>query len=75
MWVRTTHSKPPGSIIMFDQSKTGSIYQIIFIALFSSMCTALLRLLPASANCAHMREQNRFAELNQHILAFLHLIF
>jgi hypothetical protein len=73
-YVGTTHSKQPGPIIMFGQSKAGSTDQIIFITLFSSMCTALLHLLPASANCAYMQEQNRFAELNQHLLTFLHLI-
>ncbi len=31
----TTNSKPPGPIIMIDQSKSGSIIQIIFITLSS----------------------------------------
>ncbi len=36
--VGTTNSKPPGSIIMIGQSKTGSRNQIMFITLFSSRC-------------------------------------
>jgi hypothetical protein len=46
----TTNSKPPGRIIMIGQSKRGIGSQIIFITLFSSKCTVLLCLLPASAN-------------------------
>jgi hypothetical protein len=48
-YVGTTNSKPPGPIMMIDQSKTGNRSQIIFIiALFSSRrCTAVLRLLPS----------------------------
>jgi hypothetical protein len=67
-YVGTTNSKPPGRIIMFGQSKAGSRRsQIIFIALFSSRCTAVLRLLPpASAKLTHpdtvLQEQNYFPE-------------
>ncbi len=71
-FVGTTNSKPPGPIIMFDQSETWSSSQNRFITLFR--CTALMRLLAASAYWAHMQEQNHFPELNRHILAFLHLI-
>jgi hypothetical protein len=35
----TTNSKPPGPIIMFSQSNTGSSSQIIFITLLSSRWT------------------------------------
>jgi hypothetical protein len=54
---------------MFGQSKTRSSNQIIFITLFSSKCLGLglLCLLPASANSAHIQEQNNFAEANWHI--------
>jgi hypothetical protein len=47
IYVGTTDSKPPGLIIMIDQSKTGISSQIVFITLFfcSSRCTVLLRLL------------------------------
>ncbi len=65
----TTNSKPPGPIVMIGQSKTGSSSQIIFITLFSSRCTALLRFKPASAK---MQEQNHFPEPNRHMLNFLH---
>jgi hypothetical protein len=34
----------------------------------------LLGLLPANANSAIMLSQNHFAELNRHILSFLHSI-
>ncbi len=43
-WGTTNDSKPPGSIIMTDQSETLSISQIIFITLFSAgtqSCCAL----------------------------------
>jgi len=39
--VGTTNSKPPGSIIVNGQSRTGSTGRFIFITLFSSRCTAL----------------------------------
>ncbi len=71
----TTNSKPPGPITMIDRSKTGSSSQIIFTTLFSGRCSTLPCLLQASANCANMLGQNHFAELNQHVLTFLHLIF
>jgi len=57
-----------------DQSETGSSSQIIFITLFSCTCTALMCLLPASANCAKLLGNNHFAEPNWHVLAFLHPI-
>jgi hypothetical protein len=57
IYVATTNSKSPGPIIMFDQSKTGSNRQIVFITRFSSKCTDLLHILPASANYTYMQEQ------------------
>ncbi len=74
-YVGTTSSKPPGIIIMFGQSKTGNSSQIIFIALFCSRCTALLILLPTSANRAHIHQKNQFPEPNRHKLTFLHPTF
>jgi len=50
----TTISKPHGPIFMIGQSEVGISSQIIFITLFSCRCKALLRLLPALANCANM---------------------
>jgi hypothetical protein len=57
-----------------DQSETRSSSQIIFITLFSCMCTALMCILPASANCAKLVGNNHFAEPNWHVLTFLHPI-
>ncbi len=57
----TTNSKPPGRIIMIDQSKTGGSSHIIFITLFSSKCTALLCFLPASANWAKYAGEEPFS--------------
>jgi hypothetical protein len=37
MW-ETIDSKPPGPIIMIDQSETGSSSQIILITIFSGKC-------------------------------------
>jgi hypothetical protein len=42
---------------------------------FSCTCTALLRILPATAKFAIMLSQNDFPEPNQHVLTFLHPIF
>jgi hypothetical protein len=47
---QTTNSKPPGPIIVIEESKIGNSSKIIFIILLSSRCTALLRFLPASAS-------------------------
>jgi hypothetical protein len=58
-----------------DQSKTGSRSQNIFITLFCSRCTALLRFLPAKwANRANMQEKNYFPDRNRHMLTCLHPI-
>jgi hypothetical protein len=68
----TTNSKPPGRIIMMGQSETLSRSHVIFITLFSAgahRCHLL-----ATANCAIMLSQNRFAEPNRHVLTFLHPI-
>jgi len=74
-YVGTTNSKPLGPIIMFGQSKTRSIIQIIFITLFSSSCATLLLLLPALKQTDHTcRKLNYFPELNWYIKIFLHLI-
>ncbi len=63
-----------------EQSKTGSRSQIIFITLFSSRWTALLRCVPASAskrylpastNWAYIQEKNHFPEPHRHMLTFL----
>ncbi len=59
---------------MIGQSKTGTSSQIIFITLFSSMCTYLLACSPASANRANMQKKNYFPEPNKHMLTFLHPI-
>jgi hypothetical protein len=48
--------------------------QIVFVTLFSSRYKALVRLLPASAQCADMLGQNHFAEPNWHVLTSLHPI-
>jgi hypothetical protein len=67
----TTNSKSPGPIIMFDQSKTGTSTQIVFITRFSSRCAHLLHIVPASANCTYMQEQNRhFGIPCPHIFCF-----
>ncbi len=63
-------SKPSGPSIMKRHSKTGKISQVIFITLFFSRWAALLYLLPASANCAHMLGQNHFAQPNGHVWLF-----
>ncbi len=70
----TTNGKPPGPIIMIGQSKRGMRSQIIFITLFSSMCTYLRGFSPASANWANMHQKNYFPEPNRHIFTFLHPI-
>ncbi len=67
-----SNNKPPGPIIMIEQSKTGMTIEITFITLFSVRCTALLRLCQPSAN---MQEKNCFHELNQHILTLLQANF
>jgi hypothetical protein len=61
------NSEPPGAIIVTSQLKTGDSSHIIFITLFSNRCTALLRVLPASANLANMQETNPFTETNRHL--------
>jgi hypothetical protein len=46
MYVGTTNSKPPGPIIMIDQSETDTKLGPIYYTLFWR-CTTVLRLLPA----------------------------
>jgi len=70
----TTKSKPPGLIITIGQSETGTNSQIIFIALFSDRCTALLYFLLASANYQSIMGQNNIAQPNWVLLTFLHPI-
>jgi hypothetical protein len=55
MW-GTTNSKPPGPIIIRfgHRSKRGSkqqVSQVLFITLFATRCTALLRLLRGKLMC------------------------
>ncbi len=70
----STNSKPPALIIMIGYSKLGRRSQIIFITVFSSRCTALLRFLRASADWANLQEKNQFPELNPYMFTFLHPI-
>ncbi len=70
-----TNSKPPGPIIMISQSETLISSYITFITLFFCRCTALLRLLLATAMCAIMLSQNHFPEPNRHRLDFPHPIY
>jgi hypothetical protein len=49
IYMGTTNSKPPGPIIMIDQSKVLSRRQVQFITLFFG--GAQLHLLPAMASC------------------------
>jgi hypothetical protein len=58
-----------------ESSERGSSSsQIVFVTLFSSRYKALVRLLPASAQCADMLGQKHFAEPNWHVLTSLHPI-
>jgi hypothetical protein len=66
--------KPPGQISTMGQSETLNSSQIIFITLFFCRCTALLRLLLATANCAIMLSKNYFPKPNRYVLTFLHPI-
>jgi len=70
--VGTTNNKPPGPIIITDQSKTGTSNHIIFITLFSSRFTTLQLFVPASGNWANMQEKNHFPGPNRHLFRFLH---
>jgi hypothetical protein len=69
----TTNSKPPELIIiMMDQLEILSTIQIIFIIHFSAGAQTLLRLWPATTNCAIMLSQSHFLDPNRHVLTFLH---
>jgi hypothetical protein len=58
----TNNSNPPGPIKLSSQSTTTAVR---FLGAF----------LPASTSCAKIVGQNHFAELNWHVLTFLHPIF
>ncbi len=66
----TTNSKPPGPIIMIDQSEILSSSQVQFITLLLRR-TTLLCFLPAKAKCTNLVQKNQFPELNRHILTFV----
>jgi len=56
--------KHPTPIVMIGWFKTRISSLIIFITLFFTKCTTLLRLLQASTNTEYMQEQNYFREQN-----------
>jgi hypothetical protein len=64
----TTNSKPPGPIIMMNQSETPKQQLDHFNYTFFCRCTALLCRLPATAAV------HNYAEPNWHTLDFLHPI-
>jgi hypothetical protein len=69
--VGTTNSKPPGPMIMIDQSEILSRSQVQFITLFFFWrCTSVLHHLPATASCTNLVQKNQFPQLNRHISAF-----
>jgi hypothetical protein len=68
MW-GTTNSKPPGPIIIIDQSEILSRSQVQFTTFFfggAQLCCAFYQ--PAS--CTNLVLKNQFPELNWHILTF-----
>ncbi len=70
-YVGTTNTKPPGPVIMIDQSEILSCSQARFITLFfggAHLCCAFYQ--PATANCTNLVQKRQFPELNRHILTF-----
>jgi hypothetical protein len=68
---RTANSKPPGPIIMIDQSEIPSCSQVQFITLFFGGAQLYCAILPPTASCTNLVKKNQFPELNQHISTFL----
>jgi hypothetical protein len=66
-YVGTTNSKPPGPILMIDQSEILRCSYVRFITLFFGGGTTVLCILPATASCTNLVQKNQFPELNQHI--------
>jgi hypothetical protein len=62
----TTSSKPPGPIIMINQSETVTRSLFVVAVPFTSRQT------PPHTLCNYAEPKPRFLEPNQHILSFLH---
>jgi hypothetical protein len=63
-----SNSKPPGPIIVIDQSEILSCSYVQFITLFLGGAQTVLCSLPAMASCTNLVQKNQFPELNRHIL-------
>ncbi len=72
----TTSSKPPGPIIMIEQSETATTSEIIFITPFCGRCYAFRCLSPAISNLLQKCWARIIcAEPSRHVLSFLHPIW